>query len=101
MKELNVKEMILILKIYNSKFKREPNITELCKYLGISQDHSNFTKVRTYLEDKKVLHIEEDRGNKIVIIDKIRLGGEIPDLPFIKFYELNFRNKFKSGFSYK
>lgn len=100
MDNLNIKEMKLAIKIYNLKLKRNPNLTELSHMLGLPQDHSNFIKVKKYLEDKKVISFEKDRGNKIVIINYKKLQEEIPEIPFIKYYEQNFRNKFSGGFIY-
>ena len=99
--ELNIKEMISIIKLSTIKFKREPNLNEFADFLEFRVANSNFIKIRKFLEEKKVIKIKEERGNKIISINYKKLDEEIPEIPIFKYYEQNFRVKHKGGFTYK
>ncbi len=100
MKDLNIKEMMLVIDISNFEFKKDPNLNEFAEFLELRPDNTSFIKIRKFLEGKKIIKIKSERGNKIISLDKKKIEEEIPEFYFIKYYEQNFRYRHK-GFTYE
>lgn len=95
----NLKEIKMILNIYNFKINRQMNVdyAKLSSMLGVYQQDRCFTKVKEYLKEIGVINEYDKFGNSILIeLNNKKLESEIPEIPFLRFYEENFRGKQKT-----